>query len=224
MKTTATITATPLEISILLVEEDEIRSHPTTFCAGCGAELTRSGGCCDCGETLGYSPTQENRLGEISEALKGAGVEAWGDKHGIYFELNGVGYSVKEVLDGATVNLTQHNPTPEQALEGVTPASAEISALITFSAQELLGTENTKSLFKSRAQEILSWVGENAPYAGKVMLGGMPAFMPVLQKALKKAGYTCLYSVSDRVSVDEVQPDGSVIKRSIFKHMGFIQG
>lgn len=122
-----------------------------------------------------------------------------------------------------TINLTQHNPTPEQAQEGVTPASAEISALITFSAQELLGAENPKSLFEGRAQEILSWLEENAPQARKVMIGGMPSFMPVLQKELKKAGYACLYSVSDRVSVDEVQPDGSIIKRSIFKHMGFIQ-
>ena len=46
--------------------------------------------------------------------------------------------------------------------------------------------------------------------------------MSALEKALRDVGIKPFYSYSERVSVEEVQPDGSVVKRNVFKHLGFV--
>ncbi len=57
---------------------------------------------------------------------------------------------------------------------------------------------------------------------------GSPAFNSVLDRHLDKAEYECdyirsLFSHSERISVDEPQADGSVVKKSVFKHVKFIE-
>lgn len=124
------------------------------------------------------------------------------------------------------LNLTQHQPTDEQSEAGLTPALAEIANLITFSAQELLEAESIELLFLDRASKILSVIFKNygLSWEGRpVMLGGMPAFTAFLQNFLKALNFSVLYAVSDRISVEETLEDGSVVKRSVFKHIGFIE-
>jgi len=57
-----------------------------------------------------------------------------------------------------------------------------------------------------------------------ICLGGSPAFQHLFGKKVEK--YSLLLRVmfahSNRVSVDDPQPDGSVIKKSVFKHSHFI--
>lgn len=53
------------------------------------------------------------------------------------------------------------------------------------------------------------------------MIGGAPWFMPFLQKELERAGATWHYALSDRVSIEETQEDGTVKKSSVFQHVGF---
>lgn len=60
-------------------------------------------------------------------------------------------------------------------------------------------------------------------FAGtRVMIGGLPALQAPLARALAMVGFRPVFAVSDRVSVDVTQPDGSVRKVSEFRHLGFV--
>lgn len=56
---------------------------------------------------------------------------------------------------------------------------------------------------------------------------GSPEFGMVLASVMGYIAYsgeliaTCVFARSERVSVDEAQPDGSVIKKSVFQHLGW---
>ncbi len=52
------------------------------------------------------------------------------------------------------------------------------------------------------------------------LVGGQLGLMLQVVPALKKAGFKVVEAITDRVSVEETQPDGTVIKKSIFKHEG----
>lgn len=58
---------------------------------------------------------------------------------------------------------------------------------------------------------------------GAVMLGGAPFLMAPLERAFVEAGWRVLYAFSRRESVEEPQPDGSVRKTAVFKHIGFVE-
>ena len=57
-----------------------------------------------------------------------------------------------------------------------------------------------------------------------VQLGGSPAFLFVAGSAIDSAlsKGRIIFADSERVSEDEIQPDGSVRKVSIFRHRGWI--
>jgi hypothetical protein len=54
---------------------------------------------------------------------------------------------------------------------------------------------------------------------------GSPAFNAILFENLdrKKLPIRILFSHSDRVSVDEVRPDGSIVKRAVFRFVKFLE-
>lgn len=114
------------------------------------------------------------------------------------------------------VNLTQHRATAEQIKDGV------------FDLPEGLREKLVKALtfdprysradLEAAAQEVVSIVKEIDCF--RTMVGGMPSFMPVLEAALVKEGCAVGYARSERVSVDEPQPDGSVRKVATFRHCG----
>jgi hypothetical protein len=54
------------------------------------------------------------------------------------------------------------------------------------------------------------------------MIGGAPFFMSTLEKTLKEYGIKPLYAFSKRESVEENE-NGIIIKKSIFKHIGFVE-
>jgi len=58
---------------------------------------------------------------------------------------------------------------------------------------------------------------------GYVMIGGAPYLMPPLQRALLKRGLKPLYAFSRREVIEEAQPDGSVRKSIIFRHIGWVR-
>ena len=47
--------------------------------------------------------------------------------------------------------------------------------------------------------------------------------MPALHEWALEAGIKPLYAFSVRESVESTEPDGSVIKRNVFRHMGFVE-
>jgi len=118
-----------------------------------------------------------------------------------------------EVLGG----LTQHPATPEQVTAGVVePADKRrVQELLTFG--ELPTTPEVRARGEALA-EIAFREGAEA-----AMIGGAPYLMRPLEEALAQRGVQPLYAFSVRESV-EVVVDGGVEKRSVFRHVGFVEG
>ena len=119
------------------------------------------------------------------------------------------------------LNLTQHVATPEQIAEGVVDMDAEdrrcLADALTFDEAPI------GAAMLCRAMEIMSLAVKYIPEGGGyVMLGGAPFFMPVLDAAARQFGYTPVYAFSKRESVETTMPDGSVVKRNVFRHAGFV--
>lgn len=57
----------------------------------------------------------------------------------------------------------------------------------------------------------------------KAMIGGFLPLMPHLEAVLLRHDIIPVYSFSKRESIDEPQGDGSVIKRVVFNHIGFVE-
>lgn len=126
------------------------------------------------------------------------------------------------------INLTQHLATPDQASAGLIdmPEDGGLRAALT-EALSFNHQPDQEELLR-RARRV---VGIMADYAGgmtalqghKVMLGGFSALMHPLQAACLKAGMQVGYAYLGPCEwVDQLQPDGSVLKMAIFRHGGFI--
>ena len=121
------------------------------------------------------------------------------------------------------INLTQHQPTAEQVTAGVVNLRRDLleslGLCLNFEAQY------TKEDLELSAKSIIALLFHNGSCGinQRVMVGGMPSFMPILEKTLLQAGFRVLYAKSERVSVDQPQSDGTVRKISVFKHIGFYE-
>ncbi|NP_835589.1 hypothetical protein Rm378p002 [Rhodothermus phage RM378] len=126
------------------------------------------------------------------------------------------------------LNLTQHNPTPEQMEAGVVNLPDDqwnrVKELLTF--EEIPDFDQ----MMSRAWEIAALAagffkksGETEDILlGAAMIGGAPYFMPFLVNALMAFCIIPLFSFTKRVSVEEQQPDGTVVKKTVFRHEGWV--
>ena len=113
------------------------------------------------------------------------------------------------------VNLTQHSPTAEQVEAGVFPyIVGAVTALLTF---DTLADVYADVMFRARDLARIA----KASGATHAMIGGAPYLMAPLEFHLREVGVIPLYAFSERVSSEEVQPDGSVRKINTFKHGGF---
>jgi hypothetical protein len=128
------------------------------------------------------------------------------------------------------LNLTQHVTTDEQEAQLVVEprmTKEKIRELLTF--EEI----PTKEEIEARATKLAEIaVSEASHYAGdtdnevwitRVMIGGAPFFMGALEKAIRESGFTPVYAFSKRESEDVPQPDGSVKKIQVFRHIGFVE-
>jgi hypothetical protein len=128
------------------------------------------------------------------------------------------------------LNLTQHVTTDEQEAQLVVEprmTKEKIRELLTF--EEI----PTKEEIEARATKLAEIaVSEASHYAGdtdnevwitRVMIGGAPFFMGALEKAIRECGFTPVYAFSKRESEDVPQPDGSVKKIQVFRHIGFVE-
>jgi len=114
------------------------------------------------------------------------------------------------------LNLTQHPASAAQKKAGVfEPTKKElVKELLTF--QDL----PRKGEIMRRASAIAYAVPEGTAYA---MIGGAPFLMGPLEAALLERGVTPLYAFSCRESIETTSPSGEVVKKSTFKHLGFIE-
>ena len=114
------------------------------------------------------------------------------------------------------INLTQHNATESQIKDGVfepTDKSA-VKNLLTFN------TIPSKEEMQKRAEALAKIASESK--AEFAMVGGASYFIPVLEKALNKAGVKPIHSFTERKSIDKTLENGEVQKVSIFEHIGWV--
>ena len=112
------------------------------------------------------------------------------------------------------INLTQHSATAEQIAAGVvTYAPGAVKALLDF--QTLPSVADVWQRARQLAQLA------KASGASQAMIGGAPFLMKELEFQLLAVGVSPLYAFSVRESVEAVQPDGSVVKTAVFRHVGF---
>lgn len=120
---------------------------------------------------------------------------------------------------GDICNLTQHLPTPEQTEVGVYNLPDEdwglVKKLMTFNSLEEARNH------AEAAEKIADIASKNG--CKKAMIGGAPYLMPRLENALLSRGIDPLYAFSKRVVQEQKMPDGSVVKKSIFKFEGFVE-
>lgn len=114
------------------------------------------------------------------------------------------------------LNLTQHPATPEQIAQGVVEPDYKktIQELLTF-----VGMPTSEEVY-IRAMEIAKIAHSSGVEAA--MIGGAPYLMAPLHEWLTAWNIRPLYAFSERKSVEETQPDGSVKKTAVFVHVGFV--
>lgn len=120
------------------------------------------------------------------------------------------------------VNLTQHKATQDQKEDGVVDLPEKLRDQLV----EMLTFDDMPDSYEviNRANKIARMLDDfvkSKPTA--VMIGGAPFLMPVLDKALRNYGHRPIYAFSKRESVEKTNPDGTVVKTSVFKHAGFVE-
>ena len=122
------------------------------------------------------------------------------------------------------LNFTKHDATPEQLEAGVVEPCADnkerIRQLLTFNELP------TQAELRQRATDcaVLASLLVRKYDCDAVMVGGAPFFMSHLESALRSFRVRFCYSFSRREAEEQIQPDGSVRKTHVFKHVGFIFG
>jgi hypothetical protein len=119
------------------------------------------------------------------------------------------------------LNLTQHQATPEQLDAGVVDLTEEqrkrVAEYLTFDSVP------HRNELNERAHELIDYIdgldidlGEGGVF--RVMIGGAPFFMGVLETVLYNRTVAVCYAFSKRESKD--LSNGK--KVSVFKHLGFV--
>lgn len=136
------------------------------------------------------------------------------------------------------INLTQHQLTKEQFSH-----NGEDMVEVTFkpyNGTSIGSPDYIKKLLNFNSipskKEIISKAIALAAYASGLLnqakndddrlfalIGGAPYLMSPLEEALKNEGITPLYAFSQRESIETVNPDGTVVKTAVFKHIGYIE-
>jgi len=146
------------------------------------------------------------------------------------------------------LNITQHDPTPEQRAAGVVNPDESIRHLLTVEREILVASPAVRAealearighimsclyrqlagLRKARMERALSTEGDIARDQAmaepvcSAMVGGAPYLVERLIPRLKEAGVRPVYALSERVS-QEVEGESGVVKKvATFRHLGFI--
>lgn len=114
-----------------------------------------------------------------------------------------------------------HKPTAEQTNELLAKGELYFLSDVDSEMQDSLNNCPANRASLSRLALDLSYkTGEYII----VQPGGSPIFQFMLGLMSEQFGTDSriIYAHSERVSVDTAQPDGTVVKTSVFKHLGFI--
>ena len=118
-------------------------------------------------------------------------------------------------------NATQHLATPDQVTVGIVdvpqPLRARMARAMTFAELP------SATVMRLSAQEIVNYLREAGAKPGdRVMVGGAPYMIPHLLSELDSVGLRPVFAFTRRESEEVAQPDGSVRKVSVFRHLGFV--
>ncbi len=117
------------------------------------------------------------------------------------------------------VNLTQHQATQDQLENGVVeldPTAKEwLTSMLTFDKLPMVEDIEYRASAIARNTRMLGY--------DKAMIGGALWLMSSLEKHLKINNVQPLYAFSVRESIETNNGDGSVTKKNVFKHIGFIE-
>jgi hypothetical protein len=113
------------------------------------------------------------------------------------------------------LNLTQHTATAEQVAAGV------VSSMYPSAVKALLDFQTLPSVADVWQRAVQLAKLAKASGCDRAMIGGAPFLMRELEFQLKAVGVSPLYAFSVRESVETTQPDGSVMKTAVFRHVGF---
>lgn len=128
------------------------------------------------------------------------------------------------------LNLTQHLATPDQKAAGVVDlpelGRQQLQKLITFETlpDDTELSDRAHAVASLAAQYIELMALTDGEPANTVLIGGAPYFMVPLEIALSHFGLFAVYAFSVREPVETHNPDGTVTKRNVFKHAGFVPG
>jgi hypothetical protein len=127
------------------------------------------------------------------------------------------------------INLTQHPASPEQIAAGVVDLPAgklkSLHDALTFDqlpdpADIYLRAHYIAELAIECA--LRAGVDDSAVPLARAMIGGALWLMPPLSKALLDRGIVSVFAFSARETSEEIQPDGSTRKLTVFRHRGFV--
>ena len=116
------------------------------------------------------------------------------------------------------VNLTQHAATSDQLISGVVEPDDDDKMVIV--KQLTFHSIPTKKTIELRAATVAKIACKYKTMGA--MIGGAPYFMSTLEETLKTWGITPVYAFSQRESIEEIQTDGSVVKKNVFRHAGWV--
>ena len=117
------------------------------------------------------------------------------------------------------INLTQHPATPEQKDAGVT----DLEGIALQAVKDMLTFRNIPDQDEIRSRCAALVVSATMTGAKKAMIGGAPFLMTALERALKHNGIQPLYAFSQREVIEQQTENGEVVKKAIFKHLGFVE-
>ena len=119
------------------------------------------------------------------------------------------------------INLTQHTATAEQVAAGVTdlPDTDRVQLINLLTVDDLPSRDEIVARCHDIAMLAVMAVEQHPVSA---MIGGAPWMMSALENALIHKGIEPVYAFSKRESVEIPQPDGSVRKTNVFRHVGFV--
>jgi len=114
------------------------------------------------------------------------------------------------------LNLTQHPATPDQVTAGVIEPRGKkiVQQLLTFNDLP------TQDVIDARAIQLADYAASHG--VTHAMIGGAPWLMHTLSDRLFRAGITPLYAFSRRDVIEEAK-DGAIHKRTVFRHVGFVE-
>ena len=125
------------------------------------------------------------------------------------------------------LNLTQHAATPDQIAAGVIEPNpyekAVIRQMLTFDAPPDQKEMDRRGRMLARMIHDYRFPGNGRTECRRAMIGGAPFFMSTLEEHVKGSCMIPVYAFSRREADETQRGDGSVEKRQIFRHAGFVE-